>query len=222
MSIAELQNVSKIYHPKQESEVRALDDVSLHIDEGEFVVIRGVSGSGKSTLLHMLGLLDTPTSGRVILDGTEVGKLREGKIAAMRNEKIGFVLQDFGLISYRSVWDNCMVPYYFSAKKIPNIRERIYNMLERVGMEKQGKRKISKLSGGQKQRVAIARALINEPQLLLADEPTGQLDSKTKAEIFALFDELHKNGMTIVVVTHDEELEKLATRVLHIKDGKIL
>ena len=115
-----------------------------------------------------------------------------------------------------------MVPYYFSAKKIPNIRERIYNMLERVGMEKQGKRKISKLSGGQKQRVAIARALINEPQLLLADEPTGQLDSKTKAEIFALFDELHKNGMTIVVVTHDEELEKLATRVLHIKDGKIL
>lgn len=222
MKVAELKDVSKIYHPKEESEVHALDHVSLEIEQGDFLVIRGVSGSGKSTLLNMLGLLDRPSSGQVYIDGTDVDKLREGKRASLRNERIGFVLQDFGLINYRNVIDNCMIPYYFSSKRIGNIRSRIMDTLQLVGMEKYSKRVVSKLSGGQKQRVAIARALINDPILLLADEPTGQLDSKTKSEICQLFQNLNQRGTTIVMVTHDEEMDHLASRVLHIKDGEIV
>ena len=221
MSILELKKVSKIYHPKEEGEIRALDEFDLSLDEGEFLVVRGVSGSGKSTLLHILGLLDSPTSGSMLMDGAETTSWSDAKKARIRNEMIGIVLQDFGLIEYRSAYDNCMVPLYFSNKKFKSDKERIMEILETVGMKSQYKRTVSKLSGGQKQRVAIARALCNEPRIILADEPTGQLDSKNKEEICGLFHDIQTKGKTIVVVTHDEEFEKYATRVIHISDGRI-
>ena len=216
----ELKSVTKVYRSKGVEDVVALDDLTLEVRKGEFVAVCGVSGSGKSTLLHIIGCLDQPTSGTVLISGTDVSGLSDSALAKIRNDKIGIVLQDFALIPYRTAYDNVMVPLYFSKNK-KNAHKRIMESLEKTGVAALAKREIRKMSGGQKQRVAIARALVNNPDIILADEPTGQLDSKTKKEIAQLFKTINSEGRTIVVVTHDDELAKTADRVVRIVDGKI-
>ena len=217
----ELKSVSKVYKTKGADDVVALDELTLEIRRGEFVAVCGVSGSGKSTLLHIIGCLDKPTSGTVIVSGTDVSGLNDVELAKIRSERIGIVLQDFALIPYRTAYDNVMVPLYFS-KNRKNAKKRIMESLEKTGVADLAKREIKKMSGGQKQRVAIARALVNYPDIILADEPTGQLDSKTKKEIAELFKAINSEGITIVVVTHDDELAKAADRIVRISDGRIV
>ena len=217
----ELKSVSKVYKSKGVDDVVALDDLTLDIRRGEFAAVCGVSGSGKSTLLHIMGCLDKPTSGKVIVSGTDVSGLNDSELAKIRSERIGIVLQDFALIPYRTAYDNVMVPLYFSRNR-KNIRKRIMESLEKTGVADLAKREIRKMSGGQKQRVAIARALVNYPDIILADEPTGQLDTKTKKEIAELFKAINSEGVTIVVVTHDDELAKAADRIVRISDGRIV
>ena len=220
-NVIELKSVSKVYKSKGVDDVVALDDLTLDIRRGEFAAVCGVSGSGKSTLLHIMGCLDKPTSGKVIVSGTDVSGLNDSELAKIRSERIGIVLQDFALIPYRTAYDNVMVPLYFSRNR-KNIRKRIMESLEKTGVADLVKREIRKMSGGQKQRVAIARALVNYPDIILADEPTGQLDSKTKKEIADLFKAINSEGVTIVVVTHDDELAKAADRIVRISDGRIV
>ena len=217
----ELKSVTKVYRSKGVEDVVALDDLTLEVRKGEFIAVCGVSGSGKSTLLHIIGCLDQPTSGTVLISGTDVSGLSDSALAKIRNDKIGIVLQDFALIPYRTAYDNVMVPLYFSKNK-KNAHKRIMESLEKTGVAALAKREIRKMSGGQKQRVAIARALVNNPDIILADEPTGQLDSKTKKEIAQLFKTINSEGRTIVVVTHDDELAKTADRVVRITDGRIM
>lgn len=220
-ALIELKNVTKIYG-SGDSSVKALDDMNLTIDDGEFVAICGVSGSGKSTLLHLVGCLDKPTSGQITIQGMDIVNLSQSARAQMRNSKIGFVLQDFGLIPYRSAYENVMVPLYFADGKISDRKARVMDALKAAGVESLASRRVSKLSGGQKQRVAIARALVNDAPIILADEPTGALDSNTRDEIKSLFTSVNKLGKTVVVVTHDMELASAANRVINIKDGKIV
>ena len=220
-NVIELKSVSKVYKSKGVDDVVALDDLTLDIRRGEFAAVCGVSGSGKSTLLHIMGCLDKPTSGKVIVSGTDVSGLNDSELAKIRSERIGIVLQDFALIPYRTAYDNVMVPLYFSRNR-KNIRKRIMESLEKTGIAALAKREIRKMSGGQKQRVAIARALVNYPDIILADEPTGQLDTKTKKEIAELFKAINSEGVTIVVVTHDDELAKAADRIVRISDGRIV
>ena len=220
-NVIELKSVSKVYKSKGVDDVVALDDLTLDIRRGEFAAVCGVSGSGKSTLLHIMGCLDKPTSGKVIVSGTDVSGLNDSELAKIRSERIGIVLQDFALIPYRTAYDNVMVPLYFSRNR-KNIRKRIMESLEKTGVADLAKREIRKMSGGQKQRVAIARALVNYPDIILADEPTGQLDTKTKKEIAELFKAINSEGVTIVVVTHDDELAKTADRIVRISDGRIV
>ena len=217
----ELKSVTKVYRSKGVEDVVALDDLTLEVRKGEFIAVCGVSGSGKSTLLHIIGCLDQPTSGTVLISGTDVSGLSDSALAKIRNDKIGIVLQDFALIPYRTAYDNVMVPLYFSKNK-KNAHKRIMESLEKTGVADLARREIRKMSGGQKQRVAIARALVNNPDIILADEPTGQLDSKTKKEIADLFKTINAEGHTIVVVTHDDELAKTADRVVRITDGRIV
>ena len=220
-NVIELKSVSKVYKSKGVDDVVALDELTLDIRRGEFAAVCGVSGSGKSTLLHIMGCLDKPTSGKVIVSGTDVSGLNDSELAKIRSERIGIVLQDFALIPYRTAYDNVMVPLYFSRNR-KNIRKRIMESLEKTGVADLAKREIRKMSGGQKQRVAIARALVNYPDIILADEPTGQLDTKTKKEIAELFKAINSEGVTIVVVTHDDELAKAADRIVRISDGRIV
>lgn len=220
-NVIELKSVSKVYKSKGVDDVVALDDLTIDIRRGEFAAVCGVSGSGKSTLLHIMGCLDKPTSGKVIVSGTDVSGLNDSELAKIRSERIGIVLQDFALIPYRTAYDNVMVPLYFSRNR-KNIRKRIMESLEKTGVADLAKREIRKMSGGQKQRVAIARALVNYPDIILADEPTGQLDTKTKKEIAELFKAINSEGVTIVVVTHDDELAKAADRIVRISDGRIV
>ncbi len=214
-------NISKIYELGDEK-IEALKDVSLDVMPGEFVAIVGKSGSGKSTLMHILGLLDTPTSGSVILNGKDVTKYNEKELARMRNKEIGFVFQFFNLLPRTTTMDNVMLPLKYS--KIPRNEwnERAKQMLTKVGLENRLNNKSNELSGGQKQRVAIARALVNDPAIIFADEPTGNLDSKTGDEIVALFHELNSQGKTIILVTHDDDLALQAKRQIVIKDGQIV
>ena len=220
-NVIELKSVSKVYKTKGADDVVALDELTLEVRRGEFVAVCGVSGSGKSTLLHIIGCLDKPTSGTVVVSGTDVSGLNDVELAKIRNERIGIVLQDFALIPYRTAYDNVMVPLYFS-KNRKNAKKRIMESLEKTGVADLAKREIKKMSGGQKQRVAIARALVNYPDIILADEPTGQLDTKTKKEIAELFKAINSEGVTIVVVTHDDELAKAADRIIRISDGRIV
>ncbi|HDQ5427378.1 TPA: ABC transporter ATP-binding protein, partial [Vibrio cholerae] len=205
--LVELQQICKHYTSGQ-NVVKALDGVDLTIRHGEFLAILGPSGSGKSTLMNVLGCLDKPTAGRYQLDGHPVDSLSTQQLAAIRNQKIGFVFQSFNLLEYASALDNVALPLVYAGVKAKDRRRRATELLTRVGLADRLDHKPNQLSGGQKQRVAIARALINQPQILLADEPTGALDSKSGAEIEALFNELHREGRTIIVVTHDNELAK--------------
>ncbi len=219
--LVELQQICKHYTSGQ-NVVKALDGVDLTIRHGEFLAILGPSGSGKSTLMNVLGCLDKPTAGRYQLDGHPVDSLSTQQLAAIRNQKIGFVFQSFNLLEYASALDNVALPLVYAGVKAKDRRRRATELLTRVGLADRLEHKPNQLSGGQKQRVATARALINQPQILLADEPTGALDSKSGAEIEALFNELHREGRTIIVVTHDNELAKRTKRIVTIRDGQVV
>lgn len=218
----EISNVTKTYNPKKSNEFTALKNVSLTIKDGEMTAIIGKSGAGKSTLLHILACIDSYQSGEYRLGGTLVKKLSEKKSAQIRNEKIGMVIQDFALVEDFSALENVLLPLNFARKKKPNRREKAMNALNSVGMGEYAKKPVNKLSGGQKQRVAIARAIVNEPSLILADEPTGALDTKTSAEIMAVFKKLNESGKTIVIVTHDLKIAEQCGRIIEISDGKIV
>jgi putative ABC transport system ATP-binding protein len=216
----EIENITKVYQ-MGETEVRALDGVSLKIDDGEWAAITGPSGSGKSTLMAILGCLDSPTSGSYKLDGLDVAKMRDDQLAAVRNKKIGFVFQQFNLLARTSALENVELPLLYSS--VNHRHDRAKAALEAVGLADRMKHHPNELSGGQQQRVAIARALVTEPSILLADEPTGNLDSKTGKEIMELFSRLHsERGITVIFVTHDPTIAANANRVIHIMDGVVV
>ncbi|SDB34963.1 putative ABC transport system ATP-binding protein [Ruminococcaceae bacterium FB2012] len=218
----QLKNIVKIYNPKKQNEFEALHKVSATIEDGEMVAVIGKSGAGKSTLLHILACIDSYQEGEYSIDGTLVKDLSERQYAKLRNEKIGMVMQDFALVEDFTALENVMIPLNFSKKKTPNKKEKALAALRSVGIEELAKKPCNKLSGGQKQRVAIARAIVNEPSMILADEPTGALDSKTSAEIMELFRSLNEQGRTVVIVTHDPKVAEQCGRVIEISDGKIM
>ena len=221
-TILELKNITKTYITGTNS-FNALNNVSLKIFEGEFISITGPSGSGKSTLMHIIGLLDNPTSGEVILNGRNIAKLKEHQLAQIRNVTLGFVFQQFNLLAKTSSLDNVLLPLLYSDVPNKNRQKIALDLIERVNLSDKTANTPAQLSGGQQQRVAIARALVNNPQIILADEPTGNLDSKSGIEIMKLFHQLNEEeGRTIVFVTHDMDLAKQANRTIIIKDGKIL
>ena len=217
-----IKNVTKIYNPKKSNEFEALHGVSCEISDGELVAIIGKSGAGKSTLLHILACIDSYQDGEYKIDDTLVKGLTERKYARIRNEKIGMVMQDFALVEDFTALENVMIPLNFSKKKIKGKKEKALAALRSVGIEDLAKKPCNKLSGGQKQRVAIARAIVNEPSMILADEPTGALDTKTSSEIMELFKSLNEQGRTVVIVTHDPKVAEQCQRVIEISDGKIL
>ncbi len=220
MALLELQNVSKVYHLGGE-EIRALDGVSLEIEAGQFISIIGPSGSGKSTLMHILGCLDTPTHGTNRLDGVMIQDASPRQLAAIRNRKIGFVFQFFNLLPKLNVIQNVELPMIYSGIPARARRERALAALRLVEMENRGKHRPSQLSGGQQQRAAIARALVNDPKIIFADEPTGNLDSHTGDVILELFRKLSREGRTIILVTHDPEIAAVTPRRIEIRDGRI-
>ena len=220
MALVELRNVSKIYHLGGE-EIRALDDLSLDIQEGEFISIIGPSGSGKSTLMHILGCLDSPTSGTIKLDGTMIHDASPRELARIRNRKIGFVFQFFNLLPKLNVLQNVELPMIYSGLPARKRRERAMEALTMVEMENRARHRPMQLSGGQQQRAAIARALVNHPKIVFADEPTGNLDSHTGEVILELFRALSQEGRTIALVTHDPEIAASTPRRIEIRDGKI-
>ena len=217
-----INNVTKIYNPKKSNEFEALHGVSCDIKDGELVAIIGKSGAGKSTLLHILACIDSYQDGEYKIDDTLVKGLSERKYARIRNEKIGMVMQDFALVEDFTALENVMIPLNFSKQKIKGKKEKALAALKSVGIEDLAKKPCNKLSGGQKQRVAIARAIVNEPSMILADEPTGALDTKTSAEIMELFKSLNKQGRTVVIVTHDPKVAEQCQRVIEISDGEIV
>lgn len=216
----DLKDISKMYLVGDE-EVRALDHAGMHISQGEFVSIIGPSGSGKSTLMNIIGCLDTADAGLYMLDGIPIEDYTENELAQIRNRKIGFVFQSFNLIAKLTAEENVELPLIYQGVKRDERKERVLEALKRVQLEKRAKHLPTELSGGQQQRVAIARAIITRPSLILADEPTGNLDTKTSEEIMAIFRELHEQGNTIVLITHDEEVARQASRSIHIRDGRV-
>lgn len=218
--VLELKNIVKSYTLGGNS-FNALNDISLSIYQGEFVSITGPSGSGKSTLMHIIGLLDNPTTGQILLDGHDISKFKETALAKTRNVTLGFVFQQFNLLAKTSASENVALPLLYSDTPKSDRHKLAMEMLTKVGLESKAPNTPAQLSGGQQQRVAIARALVNNPKIILADEPTGNLDSKSGAEIIKLFHQLHQEGRTIVLVTHDMELAKQAERIIIIRDGKI-
>jgi len=221
MAIIELKDVRKFYDMGAE-QVRALNGVDLAIERGEYVAIMGPSGSGKSTLMNLLGCLDTPSSGSYVLNGTAVEKLSDHELAAIRNKEIGFVFQTFNLLARTDALQNVELPLVYSGMPRRERRERAAKALERVGLADRASHQPNELSGGQRQRVAIARALVNEPSILLADEPTGNLDSATSEDIMKLFAALHGQGNTVILVTHEQDIAAHANRRILLRDGKVV
>lgn len=217
-----IENLTKTYNYKKPNAFTALKDVSLEVEDGEMLAIIGKSGAGKSTLLHIIGCIDKFEKGSYTIDGTDVHSLSDNKLAKIRNEKVGIVMQDFALIDEYSVIENVMIPLNFSKKKLGKPKELAMKALERVGIADLAKKPVSKLSGGQKQRVAIARAIVNDPSFILADEPTGALDTKTSSEIMELFTELNKSGKTVIIITHDLTVADKCKRKVEISDGRII
>lgn len=219
-ALIDITNLTRRYVIGKE-EVFALNGVSLQIFKGEYVALMGPSGSGKSTLMNIIGCLDTPTSGTYILNGKYVSQMRENELADIRNKEIGFVFQTFNLMPRQSALDNVALPLIYAGVPKAERLSKAKEVIKGVGLEDRMMHKPNELSGGQRQRVAIARALVNNPSILLADEPTGNLDSKTSAEIMQLFEELYKKGNTIILVTHEEDIARYAKRIIRLKDGKV-
>jgi putative ABC transport system ATP-binding protein len=220
--LIDFKDVHKTYDMGVEAQVRALDGVSITIRPGEYVAVMGPSGSGKSTLMNLIGCLDTPSSGSYRLKGREIGTMGDDELAHIRNREIGFIFQTFNLLPRTDALQNVELPLIYSGIPRRERHERAKRALEAVGLGDRMHHRPNEMSGGQRQRVAIARALVNQPSILLADEPTGNLDSKTGDEIMALVDRLHAEGNTIILVTHEEELAQRAARVVRLKDGKII
>ena len=218
--VIRIKDLKKIYNLGNQK-VRALDGVSVSIYRNEYVAIMGPSGSGKSTLMNILGCLDTPTSGEYVLNGTEVSKMDDGSLAEVRNKEIGFVFQSFNLLPKYSSLENVALPMIYAGVPSSKREARAKEALMNVGLGDRMEHKPNELSGGQRQRVAIARALINNPSIILADEPTGNLDTKTSVDIMNLFGQIHKNGNTVILVTHEEDIARYAHRVIRLRDGKI-
>lgn len=216
----EVKGISKVYKMGKEQFV-ALNDVSLNVEKGEYVAVIGPSGSGKSTLMHIIGGLDTPTVGSVCIEGEDISKLNDKKLSKYRNEKIGFVFQAFNLENSQTALENVMMPLIFAGVKKSERKKRALEALDMVGLKDFYNHKPNEMSGGQRQRVSIARALINKPEILFADEPTGNLDSKSSESIMELFKEINDKGFTIIMVTHNPEEANKAKRVVKIMDGKI-
>jgi putative ABC transport system ATP-binding protein len=219
-AVAELRHVSKVYG-SGETEVRAVNDLSLIVQPGDYLAVMGASGSGKSTAMNILGCLDRPSSGDYWLQGQSVAQLSDDDLASLRNRELGFVFQQFHLLAHLSALENVELPMIYANVPAPERRQRAIEALERVGLGKRLQNKPNQLSGGQQQRVAIARAIINRPALLLADEPTGALDSETTAEVLNIFDELHREGITLMLVTHEADVAQRAQRILRFHDGSI-
>ena len=217
-----IENLTKTYNYKKSNAFTALTDVSLTVEDGEMLAIIGKSGAGKSTLLHIIGCIDTFEKGTYTLDDISVHKLSDKKLAQIRNQKVGIVMQDFALVEEYTVLENVKIPLYFARKKKGSSNKLALDALEKVGMKELAKKPVNKLSGGQKQRVAIARAIVNNPSFLLADEPTGALDTKTSAEIMALFKSLNDEGKTVMIITHDPTVAESCKRQIEISDGKII
>lgn len=219
--IISLKDITKVYKMGKQS-LKVLDGVTFEVDKGDFIAILGPSGSGKSTLMNILGCIDIPTNGEYILDGKNIKARNEDELASIRNRKIGFIFQKFNLLMKYTALHNTEIPLILRGVRRKEARERAMTMLAAVGLEDRVDHKPTELSGGQQQRVAIARALVGAPDLLLADEPTGNLDSKSGQEIMALFEKLHQDGHTIVLITHDLNVAQRAKRILHVMDGRIL
>lgn len=219
-AVAELRHVSKVYG-SGETEVRAVNDLSLIVQPGDYLAVMGASGSGKSTAMNILGCLDRPSSGDYWLQGQSVAELSDDDLASLRNRELGFVFQQFHLLAHLSALENVELPMIYANVPATERRQRAIAALERVGLGQRLHNKPNQLSGGQQQRVAIARAIINRPALLLADEPTGALDSETTAEVLNIFDELHREGITLMLVTHEADVAQRAQRILRFRDGSI-
>lgn len=219
-ALIHIENMKKIYNPG-ENEVRALDGIDLDIEKGDLVAIVGHSGSGKSTLMNMLGCLDTPTSGKYVLDGQYVASMTDNQLADVRNKEIGFIFQGFNLISNLDAVENVELPLVYRGVSKNERKQLAMEALKSVGLEDRMKHKPNEMSGGQQQRVAVARAVAAKPPIILADEPTGNLDTKSTQEIMEILKELHRSGRTVIIITHDEEIASQAHRVIRILDGRI-
>ena len=218
-ALIHIENMKKIYNPG-ENEVRALDGIDLDIEKGDLVAIVGHSGSGKSTLMNMLGCLDTPTSGKYVLDGQDVASMTDNQLADVRNKEIGFIFQGFNLISNLDAVENVELPLVYRGVSKNERKQLAMEALKSVGLEDRMKHKPNEMSGGQQQRVAVARAVAAKPPIILADEPTGNLDTKSTQEIMEILKELHRSGRTVIIITHDEEIASQAHRVIRILDGR--
>ena len=219
-SVIKLEDITRYFSIGSET-IKALQGVNLEIYKNEYVALMGPSGSGKSTLMNLLGCLDTPTSGRYRLNNKDVSKMEDDELAEIRNKEIGFVFQTFNLLPRLTALENVALPLIYAGFSKHQREERAKEVLEQVGLKDRMTHKPNELSGGQRQRVAIARALVNKPSIILADEPTGNLDSKTSYEIMALFEEIHKNGNTIIIVTHEEDIALHTHRIVRMRDGKV-
>ncbi|WP_375434588.1 ABC transporter ATP-binding protein [uncultured Hymenobacter sp.] len=218
--VIETHNISKMYRMGTE-EIHALRSVTITIQRGEYVAFMGPSGSGKSTLMNIVGCLDTPTSGNYILNGKDVSRMSDNQLADVRNKEIGFVFQTFNLLPRATSLDNVALPLIYAGYNKPDREEKAMQALRSVGLDTRAKHRPNELSGGQRQRVAIARALVNDPSIILADEPTGNLDSKTSYEIMDLFEALYAKGNTIIMVTHEEDIARYAHRIVRLRDGLV-
>ncbi|MEM2018091.1 MAG: ABC transporter ATP-binding protein [Candidatus Pacearchaeota archaeon] len=221
MSIVKLDKVCKTYELGK-VKVPAVREVSLEIEEGDFIAIMGPSGSGKSTLMNLIGALDVPTAGKIFFKDKNIASISESALAKLRGKKIGFIFQQFNLIPTLTAKENVMLPMIFQGIPAEEREKKAENLLEKVGLSKRANHKPKELSGGEQQRVAIARALANDPEIILADEPTGNLDSKTGKEILEILKKLNKEGKTIIIVTHDSNIAKSAKKIIYIKDGKVV